>query len=41
MGLDKNIRAHAFPERAGICMRCGMTWAKFMDKGQRVFTGKK
>ena len=34
MTFDKNIAGHAFPERGGTCLKCGMTWVKFMDNGQ-------
>jgi hypothetical protein len=41
MAFDKNIGGHAFPERGGTCLRCGMTWAKFSDNGQPRCTGQK
>jgi len=41
MVFDKNIGGHAFPERGGTCVRCEMTWAKFLDSGQPRCTGQK
>jgi len=41
MAFNKNIGGHAFPERGGTCLRCGMTWAKFTDSEQPQCTGRK
>jgi hypothetical protein len=41
MAFDKNIGGHAFPERGGTCLRCEMTWTKFMDSGKPQCTGRK
>jgi hypothetical protein len=41
MAFDQNIGGHAFTERGGICLRCGMTWIDFMDSKQPRCTGQK
>ena len=41
MAFDHNIGGHAFTERGGRCLRCEMTWAKFMDSKRPRCTGQK
>jgi hypothetical protein len=41
MAFDHNIGGHAFTERGGTCLRCGMTWAKFMDTNHPRCMGQK
>jgi hypothetical protein len=41
MAFDNNIGGQAFTERGGRCLRCGMTWAKFMDSNHPHCTGQK
>ena len=41
MAFDKNIGGHAFPERGGTCVHCGMTWARFSDSGEPPCTGRR
>jgi hypothetical protein len=41
MAFDKNVGGHAFPERGGTCVRCGMAWERFMDGGKPRCAGVK
>jgi hypothetical protein len=41
MAFDHNVGGHAFTERGGRCLRCEMSWAKFMDSKQPRCTGQK
>jgi hypothetical protein len=45
MAFDKNIGGHAFPERGGTCVKCGMYYNNYEDKDSKDYlrpcTGRK
>jgi hypothetical protein len=41
MVFGHNVGAHAFTERGGRCLRCGMTWAFYCDNGEPRCSGQR
>jgi len=37
MSFDHNVGGHAFTERGGKCLKCGITWSNYTDTDNKAY----